>query len=327
MPGNNPLNRCNQLRFVDVVPGGGPAGQDVFFVTMKRQQNRGGDANINGVIVSGLVYRAVDSNSNGRIDSGEMAPWCNITGTAVGALQAVGFVNQANSLPVTQITSDIYAASAATDGSFSFIYDNSALKAIVTMRDADNSGVIDQGEANMVYYSAQIGGSFTPPYHASFGPFVMGLQSLPDGLLPGPFPVGVTPIGEGCAYAAQDMRPVMETWRGAPQVGNSQFVVGAIRTLVGSANFFVADPNVAPGPISLSPLGFAAGCFSYLLNPITVGFVAGDPAGRAFLPLPIPANAALAGTVLHFQDVTLNPAAVGVLPFFTTNALRIQVQP
>jgi hypothetical protein len=327
MPGNNPLNRCNQLRFVDVVARGGPSGEDVFFVTMKRQTNRGGDANINGVVVSGLVYRAVDTNQNGLIDSGEMAPWCNITNAPVGALQPVSFINQANSLPVLQFSTDIYAVSAAANGSFSLIYDNSALKAIVTMRDADNSGVIDQGEVNMVYYSAQIGGSFTPPFHASFGPFVMGLASLPDGLLPGPFPVGVTAIGDGCAYQSQDLRPVMETWRGVPQVGNSQFVVGAIRTLFGSANFFVADANTAPSPVSLAPLGFAAGCFSYLQNPITVGFVPGDPVGRAFLPLPIPPNGALAGTVLHFQGVTLNTAAVGVLPFFTTNALRVTVQP
>lgn len=321
-----PTVRANNVRFVDVVAAAGPAGQDVYYITMKRQQNRGGDVNINGVVVSGLVYRALDNNGNGAVDPGELSLWCNITPAAVGTVQPVTFTNLANGAVINQFGSDTYAVSAASDRSFSFVYDNASQKAVVTLRDADFSGVIDQGEANMVYYSPQGPSGFGFPFNATFGPFVMGMVSLPNGLLPGPFGPGVQTIGDGCIAPGRGLRPVMDTWYGSPAVGNTAFQAGVIRSLPFVANFLLASFVPAPNPLNLGLLGLPAGCFGYLQNPTTVGFALSDPQGRARFPVGIPNNANLQGVSLLMQTATYDATNTGVIPFYTSNAIQLTVQ-
>lgn len=327
-PGNAVTTRHNPARFLDVAVGAGPTGENVYFLSMKRQQNRGGDVNINGVSVSGLIYRAVDGNRNDQIDAGELQLWANLSGTAVAGttVPVVAWTDMSNGLPVTQLANEVYAASAANDGSYSFIYD-STLKAIVTVKDVDNNGQIDQGEANMTYYSARVNGSYTSPYHASFGPFVMGLQSIPDGLVPGPLGVGVTSIGDGCTMPAKGLRAVMDAFGGLPRIGTTTFQVGALRNLPLVPAFVLADFAPAPTPLNLGIFGLSPQCFSYLGSPTTVGFVLSDNLGRALQPINIPNNSTLIGGSLVFQMACFDPLNPAVAPYYTTNALQVTVQP
>ncbi|MBK8097184.1 MAG: hypothetical protein IPK26_08755 [Planctomycetes bacterium] len=326
--GNAVGTRHFAARFLDVAAGAGPNGENVYFLSMKRQQNRGGDTNINGTSVSGLIYRAVDANRNDQIDAGELQLFANLSGSAVPGttVPVVTWIDQSNGVPVAQVASDVYAASAADDGSYSFIYDVT-LKAIVTVKDADANGRIDQGEANMTYYSARIGGLYTAPYHTTFGPFVMGLQSIPDGLIPGPLATGVSSIGDGCTMPAKGLRAVMDAFGGLPRIGTTTFQVGALRNLPLVPAFVLADFAPAPTPLNLSIFGLSPQCFSYLGTPTTVGFVLADNIGRALQPINIPNNNALIGGSLVFQMACFDPLNPAVAPYYTTNALQVTVQP
>ncbi len=319
-----PTVRANNLRFLEVAPGQGPLGEDVFYLMIKRQQNRGADQNINGQVISGLVLRAVDVNRNNRIDAGELRVWGNLTAAPVNGVPAVDFTNLANAVVVPQLAGDTYTAGLSPDGAFSFTYDNTAQKAIVTMRDANNNGTIDQGECNMVYYTPQQP-TFPFPFHASFGPFIMGQVSLPDGLLPGPFPAGVSTVGDGCTAPFRGLRPVMDVWGGAPTVGNAGFQVGVIRSIPMVPSFLVADFTFAAAPMPLAPLGLP-GCFSYLQNPVTSGFALADAKGRTMFGLGIPNNAVLVGLTLGLQCASFDPTNPNVVPYYTSNAIAVTVQ-
>ncbi|MEY3160885.1 MAG: hypothetical protein RIT25_876, partial [Planctomycetota bacterium] len=90
--------------------------------------------------------------------------------------------------------------------------------------------------------------------------------------------------------------------------------------------FVLAAFNALAAPQDLTPLGLP-GCFNYLVNPQTVGFVLGDSLGRALQPVSIPNNPALAGLSVVFQVAVADGANQARVPFYTTNALQVTIQP
>lgn len=323
--------RANYARFCDVVPNGGPGGAHVYYLASSYRTGNEGDLNLNGQPVSGLVYRVVDSNGNQTIDPGELSLFCNLSGQVYGpggGVAPVSFVNAQNNLVVTNLVNSTWGFSTSSDGRVHFLYENGGTHdGLVTMEDQNGNGVIDQGEIWMPYYTPTGPGGYLPPFNQQLGPYFGSLLSLADATLPGPFYPGIVPVGDGCIAPLRRLKVLMDSWHGAPQIGNRNFTVGSIRGLPMVGHFFVADFAPAPGPASLAAFGFAPGCNSHLLNPVTVGFGLSDNLGRAMLNVPLPNNPVLVTASLTFQIAAYDPTGTALVPYYTTNALQVTVQP
>lgn len=134
-----------------------------------------------------------------------------------------------------------------------------------------------------------------------------------------------TPFGRGCA--AGDA--VTFEAPGAPTLGNTAF---ALEVVAAPANlplvlFFGASrtQSAAFGPLP-APLGaLATGC-DLLVDPVAPLVAVADAAGRASLPLPIPAVLALAGGEWSGQAFVLDPF-VGPLGFAGSRGIALRLEP
>ncbi|MEY4672708.1 MAG: hypothetical protein RL148_492 [Planctomycetota bacterium] len=314
-------------RFVNIAPANDPAQPHIYYIGASYRTSSEGDFNLNGQNIGGLIYRVVDANRNGTIDTGELSLYSNISGQVHAGVQPVTFTNLVNATTISTINSSTWGMSATTDGGVHFLFDNGGPNdAVVSIFDTNTNGVIDQGEVAMRHYTAQFGGTYPSPYNATNGPFLGSMASAADGVMPGPFRAGILPIGDGCATPTRGLKVVMDAWMGSPQVGNNSFTVGAIRGLELRPAFVLAAFNALAAPQDLTPLGLP-GCFNYLVNPQTVGFVLGDSLGRALQPVSIPNNPALAGLSVVFQVAVADGSNQARVPFYTTNALQVTIQP
>ncbi len=320
--------RRNFARWMDVVPNGGPSGEPVYYFAASYNTLGLGDININGQSIGGLVYRAVDSNNNQVIDAGELSLYCNVSAQTHAGVAPISFVNTVANLPVTQFVDRTWGFSADLSGGVHFIYANGGThEAVISAIDTNSNGVIDQGELVMPYYTPTGPLGYLPPFEQALGPYFDDFQALPNLLLPGPFPAGVTPIGNGCVSPTSGKEVLMDAFFGGPTVGNASFEVASIRGVPSLPVFPVADFVLAPTPLNLGVFGLPPTCSSYLQSPITLNTVFADAAGVARQPVPIPTAPAFIGVSFALQFVIFDPLLTTAVPYLTTNALQITVQP
>jgi hypothetical protein len=317
-----PTQNCF-ARFVAVSPHGF-LGLPVYYIGSSYGVSDPTDFNVNGQHIAGLVYRVLDLNNNQVIDPGELTLWANISGTTYNGVAPVTYTNILSSLPVSTIDRRWWGMSATDDGAVSFTYDSGSVHtAVVSMHDNNFDGMIDNSEIAMTW----VDDVHPFPLNSTLGGFYDDFMSLQDGTMPGPFPTGVTTVGDGCTAPGRGLKPVMDVWNGGPRVGNTAFRLGPIRLVPSALAFVLADFSAAPSPVPLGPLGLSPACFSYLQSPVTLALLLADANGRAQLPVAIPNNAGLAGLSLFFQAAAFDPTSTQPLPFYTTNALHLVVQP
>ncbi len=280
--------------------------------------------NPNGINVHGLVYRWRDLNQNYRIDTGEISLFANFSGQPVAGVQPFTVLD--GQTTVGQLNQRIFSMKAA-DGKLEICWEPN-LKFVMELDDANHNNVIDQGEARISYkYSA----AANNVYSAAFGPYIKNFSAFSRGFMPGPFPAGLTPYGEGCPLSANGLSPVCEATGGAPQVGNAGFMVGVERLPANlpTAFTFVSLGRQTP-PIALPAPPFSSGC-DVLVDVGGGAFIgsfgpfASDADGVALAPVPIAADPSLAGFVLTFQWAVIEP---GMSPrLVLSNGLEVTVQP
>ncbi|MCA8948776.1 MAG: hypothetical protein KDE27_04695 [Planctomycetes bacterium] len=318
--------RVNYARYCDIVPGGGPNGEDVYYLAASYRTTAEGDVNLNGQQVAGLVYRVVDANANERIDAGEVNLYFNCSGQTYNGVPPISF-NDQNGGPVSSLSSHTWGFSATPTGEVGVLYENGGTNdGIVTMSDTNANGVIDQGEAYMPWAQAQGPSGYFPPFHPSFGGYFTSLVGVGRLEMPGPFGAGITTIGDACPLASTGEKPVMEVWNGIPQIGNLALEVGCIRGLPSVPAFVMGDLRLRPTPLALSPF-LPAGCLSYLDNPVPVAFTLGDADGTHRFNTQIPNNPIYVNVNLYYQMALLDPAVTTPVNYVTTNALGYNIQP
>jgi len=322
-----PGRRNNFARFCDVVANGGPNGEPVYYLASSYRTNSEGHFNLNGQPISGLVYRVVDTNQNQVIDVGEINLYGNISGQTYAGVPPITYQNHVQNT-VTNFTGSTWGFTTDSNGRVNILWENGGTQdGVVTLADSNSNGVIDQGEAIMHYATPSSGGGYPSPFAQALGPYYAHFAAVGDRLLPGPFRTGFVPVGDGCVSPTTGMKPVMEVWNGAPQIGNLALEVGIIRGLPLFPGFAVADFSFAPTPLNLSVYGFSPACFSYLQTPTTIGFLLADGNGVMRQPVPIPLDAGFVGVQIGFQFLLFEPNAGTPLTYIVSNALRMTIQP
>lgn len=330
------VERDHFVRFFDVVRPQSPGSPASYFIGSSC--NAGYDTNLNGQIVSGLFYRVFDVDNDQVVDPGELSLYANISGFAYSGVQPITVTDISNSTTIAQIggsTEQPWGMAASPDGALHFLFQRNG-GSVITMRDLDFSGVIDQGEAVMTFTLAGYGGtnwpypfdsSTTAPSSSGTGPFWDGIVAAGDGLMPGPFPAGVMPVGDGCAAPTRGLQPVMDVFGGAPQVGNLGFRVGPIRAVPATPALLTVSFAAAPTPVPLGPVGLPAGCSLLLQNPVTAGFAFSDQLGRVPFAFGIPNNPQFIGSQILFQGAIFDAASTAPIQYYTSNAVQITIQP
>lgn len=319
--------RC-YARWMDSVAGAGPNGADVYYFAASYNTLGQGNVNLNGQPIAGLIYRAIDANFNQAIDAGEMSLYANISGQTYAGVAPVDFINTQSNLPISLLSDRTWGFSTDSSGGVHFIYANGGTyEAVVSLIDQNFSGVIDQGEAVMPYYTPTGAGGYLPPFALALGPYFDDFQALPRFSLPGPMPAGVVPTGVGCVAPTTGREVVMDVFNGGPTVGNAMFEIAAIRGVPSMPVFPLVDIALSPAPLSLGVFGLPAACNGYLIAPISAGTVFADGYGVSRLAFPIPADPAFVGISLAFQFVLFDPLLSTAVPYVTTNALQVTIQP
>lgn len=323
-----PAQRRCYARWMDVVAGGGPAGEDVYYFAASYNTLGQGNINLNGQAIAGLIYRAIDANNNQLVDAGELSLYGNISGQTYAGVAPIDFVNTQSNLPEPLLTDRTWGFSTDLSGGVHFIYANGGTyEAVVSLIDQNANGVIDQGEAVMPYFTPTGPAGYLPPFAQALGPYFDDFQALPNLMMPGPFPAGITPVGTGCVAAWNGKEVVLDAFYGGPTVGNANFQIASIRGVPFLPVFPFADFALAPAPLSLATFGFPAGCNGYLAFPAALGAIFADGRGIARQPVPIPADPAFVGVSLAFQFAVFDPLSAAAAPYVTTNALQITIQP
>ncbi len=143
-------------------------------------------------------------------------------------------------------------------------------------------------------------------------------------------PVGSTPFGAGCPGSG-GITPVISTAGGVPSPGNAGFRVYVSKALGGSAAVLVLGVSDAswggiPLPVDLGFVGMP-GCSllvaaNFLYSAVASG--TGPGSGAAWVPLPIPADAALSGGSFYVEWLVGDPGP-SLLPGVMTRAIHLVV--
>jgi hypothetical protein len=135
------------------------------------------------------------------------------------------------------------------------------------------------------------------------------------------FEADLVVIGDGCP--ASNGTPTL--WAtGAPTLGNAGFRLTATGISVPSFTIFALQGGPAL-PVGVPIPGAPACALGHVLPADTVASLT-DASGVANLPLPIPANPALAGAILSAQVAVWDPALIGyALPIGTSSALQVTI--
>ena len=277
--------------------------------------------NPQSVPVHGLFYRWRDADNNYRIDAGEITLWANFSGNTVAGVLPFA-LNVPGGSSIADLNQQIFTVE-AKDSQLHVCWGTggSANKSWALLEDLNSSGTIETGEAYQSYaYSAAANGV----YHPSFGPYVKDASAFGRGFMPGPFPAGLTPYGQGCPHPANGLEMVCDAFGGMPRVGNASFGVAVERTPFGSGMYLLIGVGQTSTPL---PPGLGLPSCVVLTNFFgAFGPFASDLDGVAALGLGIPNTPALAGGFLHVQWLTAYSTG-GPLQLFTSNGLQIQIQP
>lgn len=322
---STPGVRNNWARFCDVVAGGGPNGEDVYYLGSSYRTNVEGDINLNGESIAGLIYRVVDTDADQVIDQGEISLYFNLSGSTYNNVPPITFDNH-NQVTITNIQGRTWGFGTSPSGSVNLLWENGGTNdGVVSMVDANANGVVDQGEAFMPYATPQGTGGYLPPFHPTFGPYLTSLICVGDLEMPGPFGDGFTLVGDACPSTTGE-KPVMEAWNGIPQIGNLALEIGCIRGLPNLPAFLMGDLSLRATPLALAGL-LGNGCFSYLNNPVPVALTFGDNDGTHRFNTQIPNVTAYVGVNLYYQMALLDPAVSTPVTYVVSNALGMTIQP
>jgi FG-GAP repeat protein/VCBS repeat protein len=145
-------------------------------------------------------------------------------------------------------------------------------------------------------------------------------------------PPGSAQFGAGCPGSG-NVVPELLLFGGYPASGpgNPGFGAAVIRALGGTVAVLILgssfqDWNGLPLPLDLTPFGLS-GCSLFvsadvLLPAVTNG--SGPGGGVALFPLPVPANPALFGVLLHLQGFVVDPGPA-LLPGSMTRAVQVLI--
>lgn len=318
----------NDVSLLAIDPRGAFPGFDAYYfsATYAKGTTGRGDVNPQGVKVSGLIYRVVDRNFNERVDAGEVELFANLSNAKVAGVAPFTYKNRADGSTTINLDNnsgvEVHDLGAAAGAAYLY-WENGGNDCVVKMVDKNRNGVIETGEATQPWFTPGGAGSFPFPFSSQYGPFTQGAAALSGGRLPGPFPVGLSPYGTGCATPAGKLRPVVDAFGGIPKAGNSKLSVALLRGVPGERAILLVGltkTNRSLGSINMP------GCTLYT-DPVFVGDpVQIDPAGQVRTPLPLPANPWLIGKKIRVQWAVTDMSAQGVLPVFASNALEITVQ-
>ncbi|MCR9246623.1 MAG: hypothetical protein NXI31_16445 [bacterium] len=322
---STPATRVNWQRFCDVVAGGGPNGEDVYYLGSSYRTNAEGDNNINGDKVSGLIYRVVDADGDQEIDSGEINLFFNLSTRTYNGVAPIQIQNQSQST-VTSLSGQTWAFSTAPSGSVNFVWENGGSNdAIVSMFDANGNGVIEPTEVTMPFEAPLGPNGYLPPFSQQFGPYFTSLVGVGDLEMPGPFGDGIETVGDACPHT-NGIKPLMETWNGIPQLGNLTFEIGCIRSLPNLPAFIMGDLRLRSTPLVLAPL-LGQQCLSYLDNPVPIALTFGDNLGTHRFNAQFPNNPAYLGISLCYQMALLDPQVTTPVTYVVSNAMKLTIQP
>jgi hypothetical protein len=304
----------------------GPGGQDVHWYTNDYGPGRSfGAVNASGTFLHGVVLRGIDQNQDGDLqDAGEVTIFHNGSSNTINGIAPPSFINRATNQPTTDIA-DFITGLAVVNNNVYFYYNNGGDDAVLELNDLNRNGFTESGEVRMPFFTPR--NPYPPVYHATLGPFSLELAVLAEGQVPGPFPAGLVPFGEGCT-GSNGVNPVIDARGGSPAIGNQAFTIRGSRMpqyplgvfLLGTSNTSVFG---VPLPLDLSGIG-APGCL-LRVNLSFVGFAAGNLAGMCSFPLAIPNDPSLIGASAYTQwlSVDLPANAAGLV---ASNALQITFQ-
>ncbi len=290
-----------------------------YFMTTYRPSGYG-DTNLSNQNIRGLVFRFADANFNEVIDSNEIQLYFNFSGSTYASVAPVSYfdpLRNTNLVALDDLPHDLGAAK----GVLSLSWENKANDVVIAMTDSNRNGVIESSEITPVWVTPS--GPFPFPYHVSFGPYTIGMDALATGALPGPFQPGLRPEGEGCPNMT-GLIPVCEAFGGAAKVGNASLQLAVIRAGAGEAGTLMLGAQRVD--IDLGPLNMP-GCKLLTIPLLVFPTVSTDANGIARLPSPVPNDPTIAGLQVLGQWLLTDRTATGRLPFVTSNALRLTIQP
>lgn len=139
---------------------------------------------------------------------------------------------------------------------------------------------------------------------------------------------GVTAVGEACVGAFGNV-PVLGA-RQAPLVGNSAFALELFGVVPAAGAGLVLGASAIPGGLDLGPIG-APSCRLFvdaavLLTAVTGAGDARRGEGVATFALPVPADPALAGSVVHAQAFVADNGHGRSLPLTFSNGVSVTLR-
>jgi hypothetical protein len=135
-------------------------------------------------------------------------------------------------------------------------------------------------------------------------------------------PASITFTGSACSTTLGP--PSVGTAGGDPVAGNAAFQITCDNALPGGLVLLSVKVGAAL-PIGI-PLPGGPLCSNVYVLPDVLAVVFADSFGAAALPVPLPAGAALGGTLLAAQSFALDPGLVGFdLPFGNSDAMQLVI--
>jgi len=278
-------------------------------------------ANVNAQNVCGLFYRWLDSNNNDTIDGNEIQLYANISNTTYNSVPPCTFTDRNTAGAITTLSTISHDIGAA-DGFLYLSYENGVNDCIFAMKDANNDGVIQSNETTQPWFTPGGSNTFPFPYSTQFGPYTQCAHPLPMAQMPGPFANGILPEGDGCP-STSGLMPLCDALGGEPKVGSNDFTFAVVRGMPNSQSLLILGTTQTN--LSLSSINMP-GCF--LLTDLAFSVILPtDAFGASQLKTGVPNNPGLVGAFLYSQWAIVDLKAVGVLPVFTSNRLKVTIQP
>ncbi|MBK8977710.1 MAG: hypothetical protein IPM29_17525 [Planctomycetes bacterium] len=274
--------------------------------------------NPGGVAIHGLFYKWADADGDYRIDNGEISLFANFSGQPVAGVQPLSYTIGGS--PVSDLNDRVFSMK-AVDGGLHVCWGATAPanKHVFAMEDLNSNGVVETGEARETWTWARAGGHV---WNTTFGPFIKDWTAFDDGFMPGPFPTGYVPYGQGCSHPITKLAPVCGAYGGRPVVGGS-FALAVERVPPGSFSYaiFGVGQTSTPLPPTVAP----AGCNLLIALPsVASSAIVAGANGVARLPLTLANDPQLVGVQVQLQWVTFVPPAPGSLA--TSNGMTITLQ-
>lgn len=292
--------------------------RDAYFTA---SYNVGGSAftNPQGVPIHGLFYRWRDADLDNRIGAGEISLFANFSNNPVAGVP--NFTLNSATASFIEQGGPIFALK-ATDGQVQLCYGiggaGSPDKGFMQLQDTNGDGIIQTSEAKLAY---QYSGATTPVYSATFGPYIKDASAFDTGFMPGPFPTGLTPYGQGCSDPGTGLAPVCDAYGGSPRIGNQAFGIAVSRLPNTASNVFLFLGFTRTSLPIIPPFG-RPGCNLLTAALATFAGFAAGPDGVESLDLPVPNDPSIVNGVFQIQWGNLTPAGQMIV----SNGLEVTIQ-